>query len=61
MWRTGNKNLEKVRLQYRLEEALEEEGRCTQLWNARPSGSRRRKQAETVVRRVSAGSFLGMA
>lgn len=51
--RTGNKNLEKDRLQYRLEKALEEEGRCTQLESARPREGSRERQAETVVRGAS--------
>lgn len=53
--------MSRLELQYRLEEALEEEGRCTQLRNTRPSRSRRKKEAEIVVRGVSTGSFLGTA
>ena len=44
--RTGNKNLEKTGLQYRWQEALEEEGRCTQLQRPGPAGGRRDKQKE---------------
>lgn len=41
--KTGTENLEKTGLQYRLQEALEEDGGCTQLWSARPG----RQEGET--------------
>lgn len=53
--RTGNKNLEKTGLQYRWQEALEEEGRCTQLRRPGPAG--RRREAERAVRGVSTGQL----